>query len=165
MKPLAIVIATSLCIGAAALLSAQSSQNRVLGREISGRLALDGRNQLSMETMTLTFRPDNGGPTFTVDFTARRSLQPSAPPPDVVDITVTQHPVEDDTPQMTLRADGQSVSLITRVKSRRSIVSTISFSDFLRLAAASSIVENAFMSDLEFGPAQLGLLRSTAGRW
>jgi hypothetical protein len=45
------------------------------------------------------------------------------------------------------------------------MVSTIAFSDFLRLAAAGSIVENAFMSELEFGPGQMDLLRSTAARW
>ncbi len=96
MKSLLIVVATSLCLGAATVAYAQSPVNRVPGRDISGTLALDGKNQVSTETMTLTFRAADGGPTFTVDFTVRRSLQPSAPPPDVVDVTVTELPVEDD---------------------------------------------------------------------
>ncbi len=51
------------------------------------------------------------------------------------------------------------------MKTRRAMVSTISFDDFVRLTTASSIVENAFMSELEFGPAQLSVLRSTADKW
>jgi hypothetical protein len=40
-------------------------------------------------------------------------------------------PVEDDTPAVTMRVGGQSMPLVTRVKSRRSMVSTISIDDFL----------------------------------
>jgi hypothetical protein len=55
--------------------------------------------------------------------------------------------------------------LVARLHTRRSIVSTIAFGEFLSLTMAGAIIEDAFSSELEFSAAQLGILRATADRW
>ena len=67
--------------------------------------------------------------------------------PGAVDIVVTQHPVADDAPEMTLRVDGEAVPVVTRLHSRRSVVATVS------------------LAELEFGQLQVRMLRATADRW
>ena len=53
----------------------------------------------------MTFQNADGGPVYTIDFIARRPSQQPVVSPGVLDIVVTQHPVEDDTPEMTLRVE------------------------------------------------------------
>ncbi len=164
MKPLTVIVTSVLCLCAVPMARGQSPRTQVAGRGVTGTLSINSATRVSMETATLTFG-GAGTPTFTVDFTARIGLDPSAPLPDVVDITVTHYPAEDENPEMTLRVDGQAVPLISRLHSRRSIVSTIPFSEFLQIMAAAAIVEDAFKSEFEFSPAQLRMLRATADRW
>ena len=66
---------------------------------------------------------------------------------------------------MALSIDGRALPLNTRLRSRRSVVATMSFDEFVRLANADAIVERAFDVDLEFGPGQRRMLRSVAERW
>jgi hypothetical protein len=164
MKPLTVIVTSVLLLCAAPMAHGQSSRTHVGGRGLTGTLLINTAKRVSIETTTLTFG-NAGAPTFTVDFTAMIGLDPSTPPPTVVDITVTQYPPDDENPEMTLRIDGQPIPLITRLHSRRSIVSTIPFSEFLQITAAAAIMEDAFQSELEFSPAQLGMLRATADRW
>src|SRR6185295_4202978 len=94
----------------------------------------------------------------------RPDLRPDAAP-GAVDMVVTQHPVEDEAPEMMLRVDGEAVPVVTRLHSKRSVVATVSLAEFDRIASAGSVVERAFDAELEFGPGQVRMLRTTADRW
>jgi hypothetical protein len=164
MRPLTLITLLLCVCSASTGHGQQPERTQVSGRGVTGTLSINTANRVSIETTTLTFG-NADAPTFTVDFSARVGLDPSAPPPDVVDIIVTQYPSDDERPEMTLRIDGRPIPLITRLRSRRSIVSTIPFSEFLQITAAAAIVEDAFQMELDFSPPQLRMLRATADRW
>src|SRR5471030_193252 len=111
-------------LGLAGSAHAQPSQvaQRIVGNRISGNMQLDNKNQTETDTATLTFQNADGGPVYTIDFIARHPLQQPVASPGVLDIVVTQHPVEDDVPEMTLRVDGETVPLVARLHSQRSVV-------------------------------------------
>jgi hypothetical protein len=118
-----------------------------------------------VDTRTLTFGPVGERPLFTIDFTAQYGRQPRNVPPTVVDMVITQLPAGDDHPQLTMEVDGEAMPVVPRLRSRRSVVASIPFDDFVALANASSIVERAFDTELEFGDLQLRMLRTVARRW
>jgi hypothetical protein len=78
---------------------------------------------------------------------------------------VTQHPVEDDTPEMMLRVDGATMPLVTRLHSKRSVVATVSLAELDRITSAGIVVDRTFGAELEFGPGQVRMLKATADRW
>ena len=128
-------------------------------------MQIDGKAGIVKETATLIFQNRAGGQVYTIDFIARHPVQEPVAAPGAVDIVVTQHPVEDATPEMTLRADGEAVPVVTRLHSRRSVVATVSLAQLDRIASAGSVVERTFDTELEFGPGQVRMLRATADRW
>ena len=113
----------------------------------------------------MTFQNADGGPVYTIDFIARRPSQQPVVSPGVLDIVVTQHPVEDDTPEMTLRVDGETVPLIARLHSRRSVVATVPLTEIDRIANAAVVVDKTFNTELELGAGQVKMLRWYADRW
>jgi len=151
-------------VGLASKARAQSPQ-RIVGNRISGEMHLDPRNDLVTETATLTFQSGDRGPVYTIDFVARHPVKGPVASPGVVDIVVTQHPLEDDTPEMTLRVDGEAVPLVTRLHSRRSVVATVSLAELDRITSAGAVVDRTFDTELELGAGQLQMLRATADRW
>lgn len=164
------VVGVVMVLGAVIVVHGQSPQlRRLVGQRIGGLLQWNKNTQKTTETVTLTFLENDDTPVFTVDFVVQYPVQPPDPrptsPPIAVDIVVTQHLVNEDKPETTMRVDGQSLPLITRLRSRRSVVTTISFDEFVQLANAETIVEQAFDTELEFGPAQRGRLRFVAQRW
>ena len=66
---------------------------------------------------------------------------------------------------MMLRVDGETVPIVTRLHSKRSVVATVSLAEFERIAAAGVVVERTFNTELELGAGQLKMLRATADRW
>src|ERR1019366_9801101 len=70
----------------------------ILGRTASQQWKMDTALHLATDTVTLTFESGDGGPIYTVDFVAHHAPLKPVDLPDVVDIIVTQHPVEDDAP-------------------------------------------------------------------
>jgi hypothetical protein len=103
---------------------------------------------------------------LTVDFPTRyQGLGRPTSAPGAVDIIVTQLPANDDAPTMTMRANGEAVPIITRLRSRQSIVATLPFDEFVRLVNGDTLVQQAFDSELEFSAGQLRMLRATAERW
>ncbi len=144
--------------------AAQSPQH-IVGDRISGTMQTDGATRVVIDTATLTFQNHDGGPVYTIDFTVRHRVQEPVASPGVVDMVVTQHPVEDDSPQMVLRVDGETVSTVTRLQARRSVVATISLDEFDRLTRAGVVIDSAFDTELELGPGQIRMLRYTADRW
>ena len=138
---------------------------RLIGNQISGLQQWNSATQKMTDTATCTFRGSSDGPLVTVDFVTQYAGQRPATPPTVVDMVVTQHPPNEDAPEMALSIDGRSLPLNTRLRSRRSVVATMSFDEFVRLATADAIVERAFDVDLEFGQGQRRMLRSVAERW
>ena len=83
----------------------------------------------------------------------------------IVDIVVTEHPREDDTPEMTMRVDGEPVPLITRLRSSRSLVASIPLAELDRIANAGVVVDRTFGTELELGPGQVRMLRTTVDGW
>ena len=143
---------------------APSSNRPPVGRGSTG--GFQGRGgQVTGETATLTFNPGGDSPAYTIDFITRFDNQQPAPPPRPVDIIVTQYPAADETPALTMRVDGQPMSLASRLYSRRSVAATISLDEFVRLTSARAIVERAFDTDLELDPGQIGMLRRAAAQW
>ena len=157
-------------LGAHTVAHGQSPQvRRLVGNRIGGLLQWDKNTQKTTDTRTLTFVETGDTPAFTVDFVAQYLVQAPDPrprsTPSAVDIVITQFLVDEDTPEMAAHVNGQSLPLVTRLRGRRSIVTTISFDEFVQLANADTIVYHAFDADLELGAAQRGLLRSLARQW
>jgi hypothetical protein len=146
---------------------AQAQTARLVGQSIGGHMEWNPATRTTRDSSTLTFGGAENGVTITVDFVTQyegeRALQTTRP--RVVDVIVTEHPTGEESPQMTMTVNGEGVPLVPRLHSRRSIVSSISFDDFVRLADAESIVQRAFDVDLVFGTGQLRMLRSVAQRW
>jgi hypothetical protein len=136
-----------------------------VGRSLGGGFRPVAGTPFTEETVTLKFGPDDTAPDFTIDFITRIADHRSAPP-GVVDLIVTElHAADERTPATSLRADGQALPLPMRLRSRRSIAATMSFEDFEKLLASSTIVERAFDADLEFSAGQIRMLRAMVDRW
>jgi hypothetical protein len=138
---------------------------RIVGDRISGNMQIEATSRTMTDTATLTFQSPDGGPVYTIDFIARHPVQEPVASPGVVDIVGTQHPVEDNSPEMMLRVDGETVPIVTRLHSKRSVVATISLAEFDRIARAGVVVDRTFDTELELGPGQVRMLRLTADRW
>jgi hypothetical protein len=154
-------------LGLAALASnahAQSPQH-IVGNQIAANMNIDMRAGVMAETATLRFQSAAGDAVYTIDFIAHHPVNEPVALPGVVDIVVTQHPAEDDAPDMMLRVDGETVPIVTRLHSRRSVVATVSLAEFDRITAAGVVVDRMFGTELELGAGQLKMLRATADRW
>src|SRR5476649_1036689 len=110
----------------------------IVGRTTSQHWKMDGSAHMVTDTLTLTFQGD--GPEYTVDFITRHGARDPVADQGVVDIVVTQHPVEDDAPEMTLRVDGETLPLVARPLGKRSVVASVPLADFVRLTNAGAIV-------------------------
>jgi hypothetical protein len=159
---LALTFVAVLAIAAGA--RAQSPQH-IVGDRIGGNSHLDAKAGIVTETATLTFQDPVQGPVYTIDFTTRHPVGQPVASPGVVDIVVTQHPVEDDTPEMMLRVDGATMPLVTRLHSKRSVVATVSLAELDRITSAGIVVDRTFGTELEFGPGQVRMLKAAADRW
>jgi len=101
----------------------------------------------------------------TVDFVAQYATTGTRTTPSVVDMVLTEHPVGDDRPALEVSVNGARVPVIARLRQPRSIVTSLTFADFQRLANADSVIQRAFGTDLEFSDGQRRMLRPTAERW
>jgi hypothetical protein len=136
-----------------------------VGRSLGGGFHPVAGTQFTEETVTLKFGPDDNAPDFMIDFITRIADHRPAPP-GVVDLIVTElHAADDRTPAMTLRTDDRTLPLPTRLHGRRSVATTMTFEDFEKLIASTTIVEQAFDADLEFSAGQIRMLRATVDRW
>jgi hypothetical protein len=137
----------------------------LFGDRISGSMHVDGATRVVTDTATLTFQSQDGGPVYTIDFTARHPMQEAVALTGVVDIVVTQHLAEDESPLMLWQVDGEIVPSVTRLRGRRSVVTTISLDEFDRITRADLVVDRTFGTELELGPGQIRMLRLNADRW
>jgi hypothetical protein len=154
-----------LAVAGPAAAQAPQSPQRIVGDRISGNMQIEASSRTMIDTATLTFQNPDGGPSYTIDFIAHHPVQGPVASPGVVDVVVTQHPVEDNSPEMMLRVDGETVPVVTRLHSKRSVVATISLAEFDRIARAGVVVDRTFDTELELGPGQVRMLRLTADRW
>jgi hypothetical protein len=154
-------LAVALAIAASA--QAQPSP-RIVGTRTTANWKMDSSRAIT-DTATLVFQSADGGPVYTIDFITRHPLKEPVPVPGVVDMVVTQLPVEDETPEITLRVDGETVPIVTRLHGRRSVVASLPLAEFDRIAQAGSIVDRTFETELEFGAGQIGVLRRMADAW
>jgi hypothetical protein len=154
-------------LGLAPRVGAQPSQSiqRIVGNQISATMDIDMKAGVMAETATLRFQNRAGDAAYTIDFIAHHPVNEPVASTAAVDIVVTQHPAEDEAPGMMLRVDGETVPVVTRLHSKRSIVATVSLAEFDRIAAAQSSVDRTFGVELELGAGQLKMLRATAVRW
>ena len=66
---------------------------------------------------------------------------------------------------MTLRVDGDTVPVVARLRSQRSVAATVSLDEFDRIARAGVVVDRTFGTELEIGAGQARMLRTIADRW
>ena len=167
MQRLMAIVGVVIALGAATATHGQSQRRHIVGgpESGSGGFQLHGVSRTTTATATLRFTGSDGGNWYSVDFvTSFLGVGDRATsPPSVVDMIVTEHPVNEDGPQMTLRVNGDP--LATRLYSRRSVATTIPLDDLLRMTNANALVEQAFDTDLEFSAAQLGSLRARVKSW
>jgi|SRR5215813_3955108 len=138
---------------------------RIVGQTAGGHLHVDPATKLTTDTVTLTFNADDGTTAATVEFVVRYGSDRLRQAPGVVDVIVTEVAAGDERPQMQVEADGQPIPLVGRLRSRRSIVASLPFADFVRLTSADIIVQQAFGTELQFGRVQVSMLRSAAAKW
>jgi hypothetical protein len=141
---------------------------RLVGRATQEHWQLDPNakpgSRVVTDTLTLTFDSD-AGPGYTIDFITRHPVDGAVPSTGVVDIVVAERPREDASPSMAFALDGQLMPLVARPVSARTVVTSVPFSEFQRLAGAGTIVDRTFNAELEFGAEQLRTLRSVAAQW
>lgn len=136
----------------------------IVGTGITSNWKMEPGSRAVTDTATLTFRAD-AGPVYTIDFITRhQSLEPVTSP-GIVDIVVTERPRDDEAPEMAMRVDGESVPLIARLRSSRSVVASMPLADLDRLTAGDVVVDRTFGTELELSAAQLKMLRATVDRW
>jgi hypothetical protein len=158
-----VVIGVSLALGVPWVATAQPPA-RIVGNQISGTMKLEPGDRIVTDTATLTFAGQDG-PIYTIDFIVRHPpLEPVAAP-GIVDIVVTEHPREEETPQMEIRVDGETMPLIPRLHSSRSVVASMPLAEVERLANAAVVVDRTFGTELELGAAQVRMLRTAIERW
>jgi hypothetical protein len=160
-----LVFCLAALLATAAAAQAQPAPQRIVGNRATSNWKMDSSSRVITDTMTLVFQSADGGPVYTIDFVTRHPLKEAVPAPGVVDMVVTQLPVEDETPQITLRVDGETVPIVTRLRGRRSVVASLPLAEFDRIAQAGNIVDRTFNTELEFGAGQVGLLRRMADAW
>jgi hypothetical protein len=132
---------------------------------MSGHIEMNSAAGTTVDTATVAFPDSQGRPAFTVDFIAQYEGATPSAPPRVVDVVITQLPPDDDAPHVSMQVNGEALMLVPRVRSRRAMVASIAFDDFVKLANADSVVERAFDAELEFGVGQIRMLRTVAQRW
>jgi hypothetical protein len=164
MRQVIILCGIAIGLAVAPCAHAQTPPPRIVGNQITGNLKPESGGRVVTDTATLIFTPESGA-VYTIEFIARHPpLQPVGAP-GIVDIVVTEHPREDDTPQMELRVDGETVPLITRLHSSRSVVASVPLADVERLVNAGVVVDRTFGTELELGAGPIRMLRTVLARW
>ena len=158
-----IVVALGVASGARA--QTPPPAERIVGYRTTTNWKMDSTSRAITDTATLVFEGANGGPAYTIEFITRHPFKEPVPAPGVVDMVVTQLPLEDEKPEMTLRVDRETVPVITRVRGRRSVVASLPLAEFDRIVQAVSIVDRTFNMELEFGAGQVHTLRRMADEW
>jgi len=159
------IIVLMVALGTLGANTAHGQSHRRIGRQISGHIDWNAETRITTDTATFTFPGDSGEPVVTLEFVAHYAGQAPAQPPSAIDLIATQQAVDENRPDMTMTIDGHDVPLVPRPRTRRSVVATLPFDAFLRMASAQQIVERAFDTELEFGTGQIAMLRSVAARW
>jgi hypothetical protein len=160
----AFLVGTLLACTAATAVAQPPPPRRIVGRSISGHIDMRTTGA-TVDTAAVVFDDTGGGPGFTVEFVAQYDGARPASPPGVVDMIVTERAPGDDLPRVGLQLNGEPQAVVARPRSARSIVVSLSFDDFVKLASADSVVERAFDTELEFGAGPLRMLRTVAQRW
>jgi len=143
---------------------ARAQTPRIVGNQISGNLKIEPGSRVVIDTATLTFTADSG-PVYTIDFISRHPAMQPVTAPGIVDIVVTERPREDDAPEMTMRVDGETVPLITRLRSSRSVVASVPLAELDRIVGAGVVIDRTFGTELELGAGQIRMLRTILDRW
>ena len=156
------VLVLSLAAETAAAQPVQTA--RLLGQRISGHIEWNAATQRTTDTATFGFGSEGDSAALTIDFVTTYAGQRPDPsrPPSIVDMVVT---INEAAADIQMSVDSRALPITTRLGSHRSVVASITFDEFIRLASAGAIVERAFDREMVFGPAQLRTLGSVAARW
>jgi hypothetical protein len=139
---------------------------RAAGSGVSLKMHTDQNSNTMISTATFTFSGNPSDSTFSVDFVTQLPAEGQpAVRPHAVDMIVSEHPATEDAPTMSIRLDGEELPIRPRFHSSRSMVTTLSFDDFVRLANAATVAPTAFDTQLEFSAAQIRILRTFAEQW
>jgi hypothetical protein len=164
MRQALVLYAFTATLGLASVAGAQPPP-RIVGSQMSSNWKMEpGGSRIVIDTATLTFTGDSG-PGYTIDFIVRHPLMEPVPAPAVVDIVVTERRRDDDAPEMAMRGDGETVPLITRLRSSRSVVASVPLAEVDRIANAGVVVDRTFGVELELGAGQVRMLRTVVDRW
>ena len=144
---------------------AYSQTAQLTSNQISRTLQLDSGEEMIKDSTTVLFPSTDRGTTFTIDFVVHYPRQRASAPPAVVDIIVTERPVADEHPVMTIQADGETVPVVARPHGQRSVVASVTYGEFMQLASAASLVQHVFDMDLNVGEGSLAMLRGIAADW
>lgn len=139
---------------------------RALGQGVSLQMHTDQASNTWISTATLTFVGTADDRTFTIDFVTQFPGTGHPPArPRAVDMIVSEHPATENSPAMSMRLNGESLPIRPRIHSSRSVVVTLSFDEFVRLANAATVAPTAFNTEFQFSDAQLAILRTFAEEW
>ena len=152
---------------AAPVLAQVPLTGRALGQGITLEMHTDQASNTWISTATLTFADTGGNRTFSIDFVTQFPAAGQRPARSrSVDMIVSEHQPTEKTPAMSMRLNGvESLPVTPRFHTSRSVVATLSFDEFLRLADATTVAPTAFNTELEFSLAQIGILRTFADQW
>ena len=115
--------------------------------------------------MTLTFQGVRDPQVVTVELSTNYLLQRPLPAQPVIDMIISEGPVNDATPEISIQTNGRSAAVATRMASRRSISTFMTVEEVGRLAHAESIIAHAFGAELHFSALQSSRLRAAATQW
>jgi hypothetical protein len=163
MRLAIVLFGFAVVLGVSAGARAQTPQ-RIVGNQISGNLKIEPGSRMATDTATLTFAAESG-PVYTIDFITRHPAMQPVTAPGIVDIVVTEHPREDDAPEMMMRVDGETVPLIPRLRSSRSVVASVPLAEVDRIVSAGVVIDRTFGTELELGAGQIRMLRTILDRW
>src|SRR5262252_148036 len=114
---------------------------RALGQGITLEMHTDQASNTWISTATLTFADTGGDRTFSIDFVTQFPAAEQRPARSrAVDMIVSEHQPTEKTPAMSMRLNGvESLPVTPRFHTSRSVVATLSFDEFLRLADATTV--------------------------
>jgi hypothetical protein len=141
----------------------QAQSRQLLGQAATWQGSID-RGEVTDKLM-LTFQAIGDPQLVAVEFSTTYPLQGSLPAPATIQMVITELPVGESTPEISVQANGQTSAIATRLRSRRSISTFLSVDELEQLAKAEVIIAHPFSDQLRFSPEQTRKLQAVAAEW
>jgi hypothetical protein len=146
------------------MLRGQPSDRQLLGKDQiwQGWVGVGGQ---VTDTVNLTFQAEGRSQIVTVEFRTSYAPDRPLPAPGVIDMVITEHPMDDSAPEISAQRSGRSSIVATRRHSRRSISTSMSIEELVQLASADAIIAHPFGDELRFSSEQAASLNAAARDW